>query len=233
MQNIVMQNIVAPRPAGASSIVMPNSAPLSPTEELAGLVHYITSTHHGVLPPSTFDGYAPAMTPLHADWVLDFEPGPPGPARETMMRDFQEEVWSDARFIVIGRQRADGYIFDETVKLLHDSYLLRAGEFEMIDIEARGASSLSGPLRAKPSTLTRCRSSLTEDSEILEPVLKRLVPSHSLPVVYLRGTLLGSLDELKALHEADLLKPMMDAAELRFDKPKVKRRPIRYVQRDE
>jgi hypothetical protein len=227
-----MQNIVAARPAGASSIVLPNSAPLTPAEELAGLVHFITSNHHGVLPPAAFDDYAPATSALHADWVLDFEPGPPGPARDAVMRNFEEEVWSDARFIMFGRQRADGFLFEETVKLLHDTYRLNKAEFQMIDVEARGASL---PFARHPHQgLTPTRSDLrSDDFEILEPVLKRLVPSHTLPAVYLRGTLVGSLDEVKALHEADLLKPMLDAAQLRFDKPKVKRRPARYVQRGE
>lgn len=141
----------AARPAFATSLVPASSPPLLPSEELAALVHFLVSNHHGSLP---FDSsYSPATTPLRSDWVLDFEPGPAGPKRTAALRAFEREVWASAKFVVLGRLKTDRLFFEQTDEMLRTEYMLAPGELVMIDIDGRGASrpflSLSHSSRAR------------------------------------------------------------------------------------
>lgn len=124
-----------------TSIVTPPSDPLTPAEELAGVVHFLISNHHGVLPPAALlPSYAPSSTPLLAEWVLDFEPGPKGARRNEMMAAFQDEVWTeDAKFIVLGRQKLDHIFFSDMQKFLKDEYLVPRSEFVFLDVDGRFA----------------------------------------------------------------------------------------------
>lgn len=122
-----------------TSIVTPPSDPLTPAEELAGVVHFLISNHHGVLPPAALlPSYAPSSTPLLAEWVLDFEPGPKGARRNEMMAAFQDEVWTeDAKFIVLGRHKSDEVFFKDMQKFLKDEYLVARSEFVFLDVDGR------------------------------------------------------------------------------------------------